>query len=233
MVGCSLATGTRPSNATLRVLFIGNSLTYVNDLPGMVQALADSAQRGPIEVASVVAADFALVDNWNAGNAHSSIRRGGWNLVVLQQGPSSLQINRDSLRLLTGFFNQEIAGIGARAALYSVWPMNSRRQDFARAIESYRLASEDVAGLYLPVASAWLNAWEIDANLRLYSLDGLHASVEGTYLAALVLYARMFDATPVGLPARFRLRSGALVEVDPANAGKLQQAAATAAAGAG
>src|SRR5262245_20644120 len=83
-----------------RILFIGNSLTYANDLPGIVQALADSAGPYPLVVETVALPDFALVDHWNQGAALRAIRTGDWDLVVLQQGPSSVQINRDSLRLM-------------------------------------------------------------------------------------------------------------------------------------
>src|SRR5262245_23603813 len=70
-----------------RVLFIGNSLTYVNDLPAMVTALADSAGAGPLVVESVVFGGYSLEDHWNQGDALRAIERGGWSVVVLQQGP--------------------------------------------------------------------------------------------------------------------------------------------------
>ncbi len=88
--GCALGT-TQTDDTTGRILFIGNSLTYVNDLPGMIQSLADSAGQGYIEVESVVAPNFALVDHWNNGEALDSINIGGCDLVVLQQpGQSSV-----------------------------------------------------------------------------------------------------------------------------------------------
>jgi hypothetical protein len=225
----SQSTGPRSIGEGRRVLFVGNSLTYVNDLPGIVQALADSAGGDKLAVATAVGPDMALVDHWNAGSARREIARGGWELVVLQQGPSATDVNRDSLRIFTGRFAAEIAKVRARPALYSVWPTAGRRQDFARAIESYTLAAGDVNGLLLPVASAWLAAWQRDAGLELYAADGLHPSPTGSYLAALVIYAKMLNRSPIGLPVRVRLRSGALIAVDPATATTLQQVAATAA----
>jgi hypothetical protein len=213
-----------------RVLFIGNSLTYYNDLPGIVQTLADSAGGERLVVAEVTGPDMALVDHWQIGEAQLEIAR-GWDVVVLQQGPSSVEINRDSLRMFTARFAAEIARVGGRPALYSVWPTRSRPQDFARAIESYELAAADVNGLLFPVAEAWLAAWQRDAMIELYAPDGLHPSVAGSYLAALVMYARLLGETPVGLPATLRLRSGATIAIDPALAAILQQAAAEATAG--
>jgi hypothetical protein len=230
IAGCaSQSTGPRPIGDGRRVLFVGNSLTYVNDLPGIVQALADSSGGDRLAVETVAGPDMALVDHWNDGGARREIARGGWALVVLQQGPSSTDANRDSLRIFSGRFAAEIAKVSARPALYSVWPTAGRRQDFARAIESYTLAAADVDAVLLPVASAWLAVSQRDANIGLYAADGLHPSPTGSYLAALVIYAKILHRSPIGLPARLRLRSGLLIAVDPTTATTLQQAAATAA----
>jgi hypothetical protein len=224
--GCASSKTLAPlPSETHRILFIGNSLTYANDLPGIVQALADSAGPYPLVVETVALPDFALVDHWNQGAALQAIRTGDWDLVVLQQGPSSVQINRDSLRLMVRRFNQEIAQRSARTGLYSVWPSRDRQEDFARAIESYRLAAEDVGGWLFPVASAWLAAWRRDPNIALYSPDGLHPSEAGSYLAALVIYQRVMNHSTAGLPGSVRLHSGTVITVNAQWLGTLQDAA--------
>ena len=75
------------------VLFIGNSLTYVNDLPATLSALA-AASGDTIRVSSVAFPDYALEDHLAEGSAAKAIALGGWELVVLQQGPSSVEANR-------------------------------------------------------------------------------------------------------------------------------------------
>src|SRR6185295_18237328 len=151
------------------VLFIGNSYLYYNDIPAITQALADSAGGDKLAIAVVAGPDMALVDHLSDGTARKVIDRGGWEWVVLQQGPSSVEVNRDTLRLATKEFATEMAAVAAKPALFSAWPSESRRQDFPRAIESYTLAAADVNGVFLPVASAWLAAWSRDASLRLYA----------------------------------------------------------------
>jgi hypothetical protein len=207
-----------------RVLFIGNSYLYTADVPGIVQALADSAGGEKLAVATVAGPDMALVDHWTHGDARRRIQLGGWRWVVLQQGPSSTEINRDSLRLTTSWFAGESRAAGAVTALFSAWPAADRRGDFPRAIESYRLAAQDVQGAFLPVATAWLEAWERDASIQLYA-DGLHPSSAGAYLAALVVYGRLLNKSPRGLPAAVRLRGGAVFSVPTALAATLQDAA--------
>ena len=115
--------------------------------------------------------------------------------------------------------------------MYQTWPPSNRPEDFAGSIESYELAASDINGVVFPVARAWLATWDRDKNVQLYS-DGLHASVAGSYLAALVMYARIFDRTPVGLPPSVRTHSGVVVRVEPALARLLQDAAASVTIGA-
>ena len=208
-----------------RALFIGNSYTYYFDIPGLVQAMADSAGGDKIAVETVAGPDMALVDHWNEGTAKREIAKGGWEWVVLQQGPSSVQVNRDSLRTLTQMFGVEIAKVTARPALFSAWPSSTRPQDFDRAIESYTLAASDVSGILLPVAASWKKAWEADATLQMYA-DGLHPSGTGAYLAAATIYSKLLNKSPVGLPLAVRARSGAYISVTPNVGAILQNAAA-------
>jgi hypothetical protein len=212
------------------VLFVGNSLTYANDLPEMVRALA-LASGETLRVGMVANPDWSLEDHWNGGDARSTIRRGGWDVVVLQQGPSSLPESRALLIDYTRRFAGEIRAAGATPALYAVWPSLSRSGDFDRASESYRLAAQDVGGMLLPAGEAWRAAWRADPDLQLYSADGLHPSVVGTYAAALVIYAGLLHRSPVGSPSTLTLRGGAVVRIDPAMAEVLQKAAEAALAG--
>ena len=207
-----------------RVLFIGNSYTYVNDVPGLVQAMGDAAGV-KLAVATVGAPDYALIDHWNEGTAKREASKSGWAFVVLQQGPSSVEVNRDTLRLATKLFAGVING-GAKAALFSAWPTSGRRVDFPRAIESYRLAASDVSGLFLPVADAWLAAWALDPSVVLYAPDGLHASANGSYLTAATIFAKITNRSPVGLPNDLRTATGGRLQIPAATAKLLQDAAA-------
>ena len=210
-----------------RVLFVGNSYLYTADIPGLVQAFADSAGGDKLAVETVAGANMALIDHWNHGLATRELREGGWEWVVLQQGPSSTSLNRDTLRLATGYFAEEAGKIGATTSLFSAWPSANRRQDFPRAIASYKVAAEDVEGLFLPVAEAWLLAWRLDPDLQLYA-DGLHPSGLGAYLAAAVIYAKLLNASPANLPHSIRTRSGVGIAMPAETAALLLEAAAQA-----
>src|SRR5215212_1528310 len=129
-----------------RVLFIGNSLTYFNDLPATVAGMAGSANI-TIQVASVAGPNLALIDHVEgSSNALDVIQQGSWNFVVLQQGPSALPLSRDTLLLATRLLNAQVESVGGRSALLMVWPESSRFAAFDDVRDSYRAAAADVAG---------------------------------------------------------------------------------------
>jgi len=209
-----------------RMLFIGNSHLYVTDVPGILQALADSAGGERLAVETVANPDYAVIDHWLDGIAQREIAKGGWKYVVLQQGWTPAGVCRDTLRLATKLFSDDIKKVGATPALFETWGNQDRPVQFQGSIESYRLAAEDVGGLLFPIAEAWQEVWRTDATVSLYS-DGLHANLAGSYLTALVIYARIFQKTPVGLPSRLRTRQGMTLDLDPVLGRVLQDAAAT------
>jgi len=209
----------------LRVLFIGNSLTYSNDLPAVVEALTKSTHQRQFRYKTIAFPNFSLEDHWNKKDARKAIARGEWDFVVMQQGPSASKEGRALLLEYARRFAEDIRKTGARPALYSVWPSASRMQDFNGVGESYRQAAYDVDGLVFPVGEAWLNAWRANPSIGLYSADGFHPSSAGTYLAGLVIYGQLYNRSPVGLPFKLVLGSGARIEIPADQAMVLQHAA--------
>jgi hypothetical protein len=143
----------------------------------------------------------------------------------LQQGSSALDESRQLLREWTIQFDEKIKAAGARTAMYAVWPSQSRQFDFDRVNESYTLAAADVSGMLFPVGEAWRAAWSRDAEMQLYSPDGLHPTVRGSYVGALVIASMLLDRSPVGMPAVLKLRNAKTISIPAADASLLQQAA--------
>lgn len=211
---CSLA-GTGPSEdpepdpeATVRILFVGSSLTYFNDLPWMVRAFADSAGIEGVQVAQIAKPDFALEDHWNDGQARRVIEAGGWHWVVMQQGPSAVLANRANLRQWVATFSTLIRSKGGEPALYQVWPQQVNFSDFDASAESYRLAALDVNGLLLAAGNAWRAAWARNDATPLYASDGLHPSIQGSYVAALTIFGGIFHRSVLGLPRGLTVPAG-------------------------
>ncbi|MDQ3171982.1 MAG: hypothetical protein M3Q55_17770 [Acidobacteriota bacterium] len=183
--------------APLRVLFIGNSLTYVNDLPSMVETAAGGHAR--VECESIAYPDFGLEEHWRHGEALRAIRRGGWTHVVLQQGPSSLPESRRVLVQYARRFAPEIRRTGASVVLYGVWPGADRLAVLDAVTASYVEAAKEVGGTVVAVGDGWKAAWAIEPSLPLYGLDRFHPSPLGTYLGAL-MFAEQITGVRPGLP---------------------------------
>jgi hypothetical protein len=212
---------TAPDPDELGVLFIGNSLTVRNDLPALVERLLkESGEDAHVDV--VAFPNFGLVDHWAEGSSRNAIALGGWDVVVLQQGPSATE-GRPSLLEYSERFAEEIRAVDARPALYMVWPAVSRYSDFDGVSDSYRTAAELTGGLLFPVGEAWRAAWRMDASAPLYSPDAFHPSESGTYVAALVMVQQLTGQDPRGLP----LDAGG-TRLDPDLVAVLQDAAAEA-----
>jgi hypothetical protein len=183
----------------LRVLFIGNSYTFVNNLPKLLEAVAASQKDGPrIETETSLRGGMALKWHWEEGKALEAIRRGGWDYVVLQEHsllgriPASGTepvVNDPASYLEYGRkFDAEIRKAGARTILYATWardgyPEQQRRLDDAFVL----LARETGAGL-VPTGLAWTLAKIEAPGIRLYMPDRSHPSMAGSYLNALVFY---------------------------------------------
>jgi hypothetical protein len=202
VASCGSSSAEPDTDPTLRILFIGNSLTYANDLPATVQHLGQSDPSRAVVVSSVAVGGFSLEDHWNRGDAQRAIASARWDLVVLQQGPSALPESRVLLIDYATRFAGEIRKVGGRPALYMVWPELNREAEWSAVSASYAAAAEAVDGLLLPAGEA-LRAVRADApSIPLFEADGFHPSVAGTYGAALVIYARAAGVSPVGLTAR-------------------------------
>jgi hypothetical protein len=193
--------GGTPSLAPLpsgghHVLFIGNSLTYVNDLPATVAAIA-AAAGDTIRVAMEAQPNLALIDHLNGGsNAVPRIAQGGWEFVVLQQGPTPSGICRDSLVLWTKMFEPLIRAVGAKPALFMTWPSSGESSSFDAVRISFQEAATAVNGVFMPAGEAWRSAMRTDPTIGLYGPDGFHPSPLGTFLAALEIYERITGRDP-------------------------------------
>ena len=183
-----------------RVLFVGNSLTYFNGLPDVVARLARELGDTSVTVEMVARPNFSLADHWDEGTAPDRLRTQRWTHVVLQQGPSTLPESQQLLREWSQRFAPLIRDADAVPVLFMVWPDASEPERFALVHDSYAHAAEAVHGIFAPAGDAWRIALGADRTLPLYGPDGFHPAPEGTWLAAVVLLARIRGIDPHDLP---------------------------------
>jgi hypothetical protein len=185
--------------ADVRILFVGNSLTYTNGLPGVVARVASATGRS-VAHASLAQPNWSLEEHWHAG-LEDHIRALRPDVVVLQQGPSTLPASRDHLVYWTELIAPVVAEGGGETALLGVWPPRSRLEFFDDGIASYTAASDAVDGILIPAAGTWLEAWDRDPDILLYGPDGFHPSYLGTLAAAYTTAAVLLGVPADSLPA--------------------------------
>ena len=198
-LACSLGTAPEAPEGSLKVLFIGNSLTYENDLPRTVAQLALSAGLQQCYCYQIAYPNFALEDHYDYREAVNALAEEEWDFVVMQQGPSALPSSRVNLIQWAEVFGEMIDDNGAQAVMYGVWPEHEREFDFPNVAESYRQAANAIGGLFAPAGEAWQFAWAADSTLPLYAADEFHPSSMGTYLAALTIFERIYSRTGIGV----------------------------------
>jgi hypothetical protein len=193
-----------------RVLFLGNSYTFVNDLPAVVRSLAHAGGHN-VETEMVAEGGETLAQHATSGATQSALERGTWSFVVLQeqsQIPAAPRVAALQMTPAVAALLDRIQSRGATAVLFETWAHQDgwpeQRLD-RKAMQAMIDATYEEIGnqLGVPVAAAgraWEAALAADATLQLWSDDGSHPSPAGTYLAACVLYARIFNASPIGLP---------------------------------
>lgn len=189
-----------PPPGRYRVLFVGNSLTYTNDLPAMVRAIAQ-ANGDTFTTKSLAFPDWGLEDHWVKGSAPAEITDEVWDLVVMQQGPSSLAASRLDLLAWSRKFGDLARRHHTCPAMYMVWPAKAYGASFDAVHAHYAEAADSIDGLFLPAGDAWRKVWGRRPSLALYGPDDFHPSPLGSYVAALAIYSGITGRSPVGNPA--------------------------------
>lgn len=194
-----LASPLLAQTGALRVLFLGNSLTAGNDVPGIVRALAERQglaltydERSPGGV--------SLEDHWNFGHAQL-LRQTAFDVVVLQQGPSTLPESQAHLRTWAMTWADFARSQGTTPALYMVWPFAGQSNGFGLVSQSYRNAATAAGAAVFPAGEAWEDALAAAPGLSLYS-DDLHGNQAGSLLAAMVIGRGLFSLDPALVPAQ-------------------------------
>jgi hypothetical protein len=116
--GCAT---TRAAEPPLKVLFIGNSYTYVNDLPSLIEGLADAAGGRKVQTDQHVAGGYTLEQQAKDTKSLAKIREGKWDIVVLQENSLQPILNRESMHKYARVLDAEIKRQGAKTVFYLTW----------------------------------------------------------------------------------------------------------------
>ncbi len=184
-----------------QILFLGNSFTFFNDLPGMLQTIAEKegynwitehVTKGGAYLTQFVDPEHKLHDCLLKKYAERD-----WDTVILQDQSAlpalSPSEHIDAVKSLCEVLNLEKKTV----LLYQTWPyrddtdkLRSVNMDYEEMREklelAYDAAAKEVGGIRVPVGNAFPLACK--KGISPYKPDDYHPNVEGTYLAACLFF---------------------------------------------
>jgi hypothetical protein len=201
----------------VKVLFIGNSYTYVNNLPQLFHDIALS-KGDTVIFDSYTPGGYTLQGHSSDPNTISKINSQQWDFVILQEqsqrpsfSPSQVAVDvypyaaiLDSLIHQNNPCTETVFymtwgrkyGDASNCAVYP--PVCTYEGMQARLRESYLEMGFLNNATVAPVGAAWKNAIDLNPAFDLYEPDESHPSIFGSYLAACSFYAAIFHETPQG-----------------------------------
>ncbi|MFO0494427.1 MAG: DUF4886 domain-containing protein, partial [Flavobacteriia bacterium] len=205
--------GSNYAQDSISVLFIGNSYTYVNNLPTVFNNLTQSL--GDIStVDSKTNGGYTFQNHLSDAITHTKIHSRQWDFVVIQgqsQEPSfpTDQVNAQSLppavALADSVYNNWYC---SQAVYFMTWGRQNGDPQWdsistfdgmnARLRNAYMRIADSANASVSPVGVAWKYVRDNHPTINLYSSDGSHPSMEGTYLAACTFYSSLFRKSAVG-----------------------------------
>ena len=201
-----------------KVLFIGNSYTYVNNLPDMIVAMAQSSGDTMVYSSSVPGGS-TFQSHVNNSTTTSLIQQGNWDFVVLQGQSQEPSFPDGQFNSQTYPYAQQLCEMvrqynpDAEIVFYMTWGRKNGDQVNCVYFEPfctyegmdsllylrYMTMAEDFNAEVSPVGALWHFIRDNQPNIELYSSDESHPSLEGTYAAACSFYSVLFRKNPTEL----------------------------------
>ncbi len=222
-----LCEGSTPSAP--KILFVGDSFTYLHMLPWAVAFFAENNQKVRPDVYQLLAPNWTLEQYVKEGVFQTILQENKINYVVLQENQKRVLTKPDKMFDATGKLAQIATNFGARVIVFEVWADKLRSDDQKEISEVSQRMANLLFAKYAAVGDAFFRLDHKTAKMDLYATDTHNTSDQGAYLAACVLYETIFDTSCKGVPwtVTYQLPVGEvqLISVTPEQAEQLQQLA--------
>lgn len=167
----------------LRILFVGNSHTYYNDMPEMVRQRFTDEDGFDCEVVMIAHGGWFLAQHAEEPDVRFNIRYGHYDYVILQDhahpfGPEEKFY--DAVRTLTGWIKEA----GSTPVIYTTWARKNEPEKQAQMSAAHRKIAEETGSLLAPVGEEWWHYRKDHPEIEMYREDGSHATEAGSDFAA-------------------------------------------------
>jgi hypothetical protein len=181
---------------SVSMLFIGNSFTQRNDVPGLIALLA-AAHGLTVEHRLISRGGASLRQHWNAGEAAQAIETGGYDYVVLQEQSTLPVKNAARMAENVRLFDEVIRQTGAKMVLYMTWARQHSPEAQETIADVYQSIGQELGAIVVPAGLAWRSFLAKYETPVLHDKDQSHPTLAGSYLAACVFVATLWKLNPV------------------------------------
>jgi len=211
-----------------KVLFLGNSYTFYNNMPQMVADMATNT--GDTLNWSMLAPGGAyLYDHLNSQTSLNQIMEGDWDYVAMQEQSQALTLPDYQIGLtLTSIYELDSTinfyNPCVETMYYLTWGRKNGDKLFYRIysgytdstyeymdsllLARYTHVADSNQGEIAPAGAVWRYLRENHPGLELYQADESHPSIIGSYAAACAFYTAIFRKDPANLTFNASLNAG-------------------------
>lgn len=195
------------NRAPIRVLFVGNSLTYVGNLPGVLEVL--SASNGKAVVTEMLVKGGAtLQDRAADSSVQNALDSAHYDFVVLQERGGDVfclgadfqsRDDCDSIKSHVELGRAVLAHSAKPVVLGTYQQLESASQALE---DKERALAEQIAAVYIPVSERFRRSQAQLPEGEWLNADKAHPGPDLVLLEAVWLYAAMFGSSPAASELR-------------------------------
>lgn len=196
----------------IRVLFLGNSYTYVNNLPNLIAGIA--LQGGDSLIFdSNCPGGYTFNNHFTDLTSLNKIKAGTWNYVVLQAQSQEPSFSPGQVGAQTFPYALKLDSVikkynpCATTVFYETWgrkngdalncgsypPVCTYLGMQTRLRQSYKSFADSTKGIMVPAGECFRSSISYSPALELYQADESHPTLEGSYLTACAFYETLFQ----------------------------------------
>ena len=192
---------------TTSVLFVGNSITYYNNMPQTFQNIANSL-GDTVFIDQHTPGGTGFVNHVTNNTMYNLFKQRDWDYIVLQPGsnespgyssPISQTLERGRIMLDSIYKYNPCVQVLYQEISYGVWGSTAANlQTYNYTMDSIRknltILADSTQLFFAPVGEAFRSSWNNNQNNMLWGGNGdIHPNTKGSYIAASVFYASIFQ----------------------------------------
>lgn len=190
----------------LKVLFIGNSHTYYND---MVNTFARTCHANGIEVHTTMLTSPGKSLLWHSQEPQLrfNILYGSYDYIVLQDAAHPFA-GEESLLKGVEKIKEFIDKTSSKTVLYMTWAEKRFPQNQTVMSEAYHSVAKKTNSILAPVGEHWNEVLKNIPQIELFDNDGEHASPFGSFLVSKIIYSTIFGELPKNIDSKIQNNFG-------------------------